>query len=340
MENLSRLKGAESGNPKLSDKYKQAADELVEVARTQGYAKAISMLTGDNAQQQTQQVDPAESLAKMASVAQTMFGIEDAKSKSIREDAQTTAQLMMGLMERMMDNQKQGNSSDSTMSTILFQMMKDAQDRAERIAERAEERAREMQREHKEELEKAKASQNGKIDDPVENFKNQLLLSRLNYQPPSVRDQLEDATEVFKAFGINPMQQPQVGASERELALKEKEIDAQLKLAELEWKHKYETEMNKTDRWGSYIDKITGAIFAAASMMNPKFADMMQAGNTGANAAQATQQPQTGGYVRVACPNEECDLNETAVPRAQVDPRYMPGCPKCGTQLIVAGGQA
>lgn len=347
MENLSRLKGAENnGGPKLSDKYKQAADELVEVARTQGYAKAISMLTGDNTQQPSQQVDPAESLAKMASVAKDMFGIEDAKSRSIREDAQQNANVIATLVSKIVDMNQAGASQESPMMKIVLEELREARAESRRIAEKAEERLRELQREHKEDLEKAKTSQSKKDDDPVENFKNQLLINRLNYQPPSVRDQLEDAKEVFAAFGINPLQ-PQTGASDREMALKEKEIDAKLQLAQLEWNNKKEIESQKISRMESLFNQGTTAIMGILAMVNPKVAEVLAGGagaaavpgNTGANAAQDQQQaqPQSGGYVRVACPNPDCDLEETAVPREHVAPAAMPPCPHCGTKLVLAG---
>ena len=188
----------------------------------------------------------------------------------------------------------------------------------QQIAELQKQREEDRRR-HEELIERLREKQNpDKSDDPVEEFKNQLLLNRLQYQPPSVKQQFEEAKGVFEALNVP------IGGQNSETVYEWqwKEKNAELAFEKYKLERQTETELAKSNQLAESI-KSVGAMLAGLAGI------ALQKGNV------SPPPTQSQATLRAVCTNADC-RHEVLVPAGNP----APSCEKCGSEMLLAGEEA
>lgn len=271
-----------SNNPQLSvlgDKVVSSLGEMAEMAKARMATHTLKDLMGEEKE------DPIKHVAGVMSVARDIAGIEESRSKSVREELAAERQRRQELEERQMKSAAQGESSTAQMMMMFFNMQRESDRQWQERLERIQSEHREEMRRMEEKLEQ-RAKQTERKPSEFEDMAKQALLEKL--QPSDPLDQINWAKNLVGA--ITPQSsgenhQLEMLRYQHDLAVRQSESEMQLKREEMQ--HKLSVE----DRKARSIEKIASALSPLFTALTGNRPQPQPVGAQGISPQQQAPQP-------------------------------------------------
>ncbi len=321
----------------VSTQLASTVERLGKMAESQGYAKILSNLLGENPK--PQQADPAQNIQAITSVAKDLAGIDAARTSDLRQELEASRRREREATEAAMKLQSQGSGENMAFMKMILDQNERNERRISEVVNTYEARLAQRDEAHRREMQELKAGLQQRPSSPWEAYGNKLIEEQLFGPKQSAIDEIAEAQNKLKSLGLyHDSPSPNASsAHEYQYMLSRDELEMKFKLEEMKINAEIEKEKRKSKKNESVYEFLGAAVALFTGKTPPPNAGTPgpfgPGGNTGFNPQGQPMAYNQQGYA----PQPQQQAPQPSQGPAPAEAKYRYKCNHCEREMLANG---